>query len=127
MTVRARFYIQSFTLNAGDTSTVRLSAVCRGKENADWAKHTPSGNLEMSLTRQAGPAAGFFQANVGKDVYLDIALVEQDICTQCGEPISRDPQGDRDLWGNNFQGADGYVAEYVHNKCVAAAKERLGI
>ena len=46
MSTRARFYIQSFTLQAGDTSSVRLSAVCRGKENAEWSKFTPSGTLD---------------------------------------------------------------------------------
>lgn len=127
MSTRARFYIQSFTIQAGDTSSVRLSAVCRGKENAEWAKFTPAGSLEMTLTRQAGGAAEFFKANVGKDVYLDINLVEQDLCTQCGEPILTDPKADRDLWGTNFQDADGYVPEYVHQGCVAAAKERLGV
>jgi hypothetical protein len=128
MSVRARFYVQSFTLQAGDTSSVRLSAVCRGKEMGEWSKFTPSGTLEMALTRQAGGAAEFFRANVGKDVYLDINLVEQDVCTQCGEPISSDPREDRDRWGTNFQDGDGYVpGEYVHQGCLAAAKERLGI
>ena len=128
MSVRARFYVSQFAMNAGDTSTVTLQAVCRGKENAEWSKFTPAGQLSMTLTRQASGAAEFFKANVGKDVYLDISLVEQDVCTQCGEPISTDPTADRDLWGTNFQGDDGYVPdEYVHNGCVAAAKERLGI
>ena len=131
MSARARFYVQSFTLQAGDTSTVRLSAVCRGKENAEWSKFTPSGSLEMSLTRQAGGAADFFRANVGRDVYIDITLVEPDLdnCTQCGKIIAAPGDySNPDEVGTNFQDANGYVpGEYVHQRCVADAKKRLGI
>lgn len=133
MSTRARFYIQSFTLQAGDTSSVRLSAVCRGKENAEWSKFTPSGTLDMALTRQAGGAAEFFKKNVGKDVFLDITLVdpEQDLCTQCGEPIAAPGNyTDASQVGTNVHGGNdvGYIeGEYVHQGCVASAKERLGV
>jgi hypothetical protein len=133
MSTRARFYVQSFTLQAGDTSTVRLSAVCRGKENAEWSKFTPSGSLEMALTRQAGGAADFFRANVGRDVYVDITLVDPDldVCTQCGEVIlAPGNYSDASQVGTNVHGGNdvGYIAgEYVHQGCVTAVKERLGI
>ena len=128
MSVRARFYVSQFAMNAGDTSTVTLQAVCRGKEIGEWSKYTPAGSLNMTLTRAAGPAADFFKAHVGKDVFIDITPVLGDICTQCGEPIPDTPQSDTGLYGTNFQDSDGYVAgEFVHQKCVAAAKERLGI
>lgn len=133
MSVRARMYVQSFTLNAGDTSTVRLNAVCRGKENAEWSKFTPSGSLEMSLTRQAGGAADFFRTHVGQDVYLDITPVDPDfdVCTQCGKVIlAPGNYSDAEQVGTNLHGGNdvGYIpGEYVHQGCVAVAKERLGL
>lgn len=125
MSVRARFYIHNVQLNAGDTAQANLSAVSRGKENSEWSSFTPGGNLTLSLSRKASGAKDFFVANIGREVYLDITLADDPICTQCGEPV-QNVGGD---YGTGVHaGAEGYVPdEYVHSSCLAAAKERLGI
>ena len=130
MSTRARFYIQSVTLVAGDTATARLTAVSRGKENSEWAQFTPSGTLEMTLTRKASGSRQFFLDNIGREVYLDVTLADDPICTQCDEPILQGPgvtdYGQGVHLGND-SAAGGYApGEFVHTSCIAAAKERLG-
>ena len=128
MSVRARMFVQTVARNAGDTATVTLQAVSRGKENSAWSKFTPAGNLNMTLSREASGARQFFLDNIGKEVYLDISLAEDPICTECHETILPIPDDHADVGTGVHSGAEGYVPdEYVHNRCLAAAKERLGI
>lgn len=123
MSVRARFYINSVTLNAGDTAVANLGAVSRGKENSEWSQYSPSGSLQITLTRKASGARQFFLDHIGREVYLDITLADDPVCTQCGKEIQRNQAGT-----GIHSGADGYVSdEFVHNECATAAKERLGI
>lgn len=126
MPVRARFYISTVTLAAGDTATANLSAVTRGKENSMWSKFTPAGTLNLSLTREADGAKKFFLDNIGKEVFLDISLADDPICTQCDKPI---PAGTADYGVGVHAGNDvGYIpGEFVHNSCMEAAQKRLGL
>ncbi len=71
--VRARFYIGQVTQLAGGNGTVQLNAVIRGEENKKWASYTPSGQLSMNLSREAGPALDWFLARLGQEVFLDIS------------------------------------------------------
>lgn len=80
MSVRARFYVGSVTLTAGETGSVQLNAAARGEENKMWASYTPSGQLTMNLSRKAGPALEWFQEHIGKEVFLDI--------TEAPDPIA---------------------------------------
>jgi hypothetical protein len=123
MSVRARFYVQSVNLQAGDNSIVSLNAVTRGKENSEWSAYTSSGQLTLTLSRKASPARDYFMARIGKEVFLDISDADTPVCTQCGEPCD-DPD-----FGTTVRGADGaYVAgEWVHNACMGEAKARLGL
>lgn len=132
MSTRARFYIRSVELLADKTSVAQLSVVSRGPENSHWAKFTPSGNLSMTLSRDASGAKDFFTENIGREVFLDITLADEPTCTQCGGDIV--PPGQ--LTAENqakagvgvHAGSDGYVpGEFVHSGCLAEAKERLGI
>ena len=71
MSVRAKFKVQSITLDMSDSRTVKLHAVTgNGEEddpNADWSKWTPSGEISMHITN---PAA-FEQFKVGTEFYVD--------------------------------------------------------
>lgn len=70
MAVKARFFVastQRFSYNR-DAITVRLQAVSRGEENKEWASATPSGTVEMSITK--GPAADWFANRLGEEVVL---------------------------------------------------------
>lgn len=51
MTVTARFFVQNVEPNEYNkgASTVRLSAVCRGSHNKEWAAATPAGWMEMTI------------------------------------------------------------------------------
>jgi hypothetical protein len=73
MSVRARFFVSTITRSASETGTVRLQAATRGPENKQWAAYTPSGSLEMSLSAKAGPALEWFDAQLGKEVFIDIS------------------------------------------------------
>jgi hypothetical protein len=121
MSVRARLYVSQVARNAGDTATVTLQAVSRGKENSEWSKYTPSATFTMTLTREASGAFAYFNDRVGKEVFADFSDAADPLCTQCGEPVERNA-------GGEIRGTDGYLpGEYVHTHCTEAAKVRLGI
>lgn len=81
MGVRAKFFVQSVTIQAnsttpeGDVGSVALSAVSRGEENKEWSHYTPSGQLTMSTLNPK--AFAFFRDNIGKEVFIDITLADQ--------------------------------------------------
>lgn len=133
MSVRARFYVSQVARNAGDTSTIKLSAVSRGKENSEWSKFTPGGSVELSLTRLASPAFDWFNDRVGKEVFIDFNDADNPVCTQCGEPIKGGQMGvstPGEEYGQGIHAGNemGYIpGEFVHNSCMEAAKKRLGI
>jgi hypothetical protein len=55
MTVQAKFFVQNTEGTPDGKSAaakVKMSAVCRGVENAGWASATPVGNLEMFILNQ---------------------------------------------------------------------------
>lgn len=66
MSVRAKFYVQS-VLKTASSSEVKLGAVCRGKDNAEWSAATPNGMITMTILNDV--AAKFFEP--GEEVYLD--------------------------------------------------------
>lgn len=68
MTVQARFYVSSITLNAHPTANVVLTAVSRGEENKTWASATPTGKIEMAVSNPA--AVEWFQERLAKDVAI---------------------------------------------------------
>lgn len=121
--VRARMFVSQVARNAGDTATVILQAVSRGKENSEWSKYTPAGSVNLTLTREASAAFTYFNDRVGKEIFVDFSDASDPVCTQCGEPITKNEAG------GQIRGADGaYLPdEYVHAHCQDAAKERLGL
>ncbi len=121
--VRARMFVSQVARNAGDTATVTLQAVSRGKENSEWSKYTPAGSVNLTLTREASAAFTYFNDRVGKEVFVDFSDASDPVCTQCGESITKNETG------GQIRGADGaYLPdEYVHAHCQDAAKERLGL
>ena len=132
MSVRARFYVRNVNLQAGDTALAALAAVSRGRENSEWSKFTPGGELTLQLSREASGAKKFFLDHIGREVYLDISVADNPLCTQCGEPVVGGQMGvstpDAE-YGQGISHPDGgYVPdEFVHVSCVAAAKQRLGL
>ena len=79
MTVQAKFYVAEVTRfgygGAENTSMgrrVKLQATSRKDESSKkfW-QATPSGQIEMSLSAEAGAGAGlWFEERIGKSVYL---------------------------------------------------------
>ena len=58
MSVQAKFYVgevQHYP-NTPTAAKVRMGAVCRGKENRQWAQATPSGTIELSILNDAATA-----------------------------------------------------------------------
>lgn len=83
MAVQARFFVQSFTRSAAsDHTQLTLVASSRGAENKSWAKWTPTGKLEMSVTN--GPAADWFIEQLGKDIALTFEP-RPIVCPACKE------------------------------------------
>lgn len=74
MNVRAKFKCQSVVKHPepahdGGFVAVSFHAVYgEGKENKEWSKYTPSGNLTMSITNP--DAFGWFEE--GKEYFLDL-------------------------------------------------------
>lgn len=123
--VRARMFVQTVARNAGDTATVTLQAVSRGKENSEWSKYTPAGSVNLTLTREASAAFTYFNDRVGKEIFVDFSDASDPVCTQCNEYIEKG-------YGTEVRGTDGYVAgEYVHTDpergCFVNAQKRLGL
>lgn len=61
MTVRAKFYIEEITRKPSGTNKVKLRAVARGERNAEWAKASPDGSIELTISN---PAAFEFFADL---------------------------------------------------------------
>ncbi len=78
MNVRAKFMVMEIkhvhTYTPGDTcATIVMQPVYdNGKANKDWAKYTPSGKLEMTVTNPKAIEA----FNIGKEYYLDFSPAE---------------------------------------------------
>lgn len=51
--VTLRFYVQSVTEHAGGQHTVTLAPSYKDGANSDWAKYTPAGRIELSLSQAA--------------------------------------------------------------------------
>lgn len=82
--VQARFYVASLDLQPNDIARVTMKAVCRGPENRDWSKYTPSGEFWMNLN--GGGAEEWFRAHRGKE--LKITIEERDpICDNCHKEV----------------------------------------
>lgn len=125
MSVRARMFVSQVARNAGDTATVTLQAVSRGKENSEWSKYTPAGSVNLTLTREASGAFAYFNDRVGKEVFVDFSDAPDPVCTQCNQYVAKGE-------GTEVRGVDGYVAgEYVHadpeRGCLVNAQKRLGL
>lgn len=125
MPVRARMFVQTVSHHAGETATVQLAAVSRGKENTEWSQYTPGGNVSLSLSRKASGALAFFKERLGKEVLVDFSDAPDPVCTQCNQYIAKGE-------GTEVRGVDGYVAgEYVHTDpergCFVNARKRLGL
>lgn len=111
MAVTARFYVSEITKFSGGTSTrIKLGAACRGPENRDWARWSPSGTVELVVLNP--PAVAWFEERIGKDVA--ITFEDRDpICDKCHEEIS-----DPSLGSSSFD-SEG-KAVFVHaNDCSA--------
>lgn len=51
--VSLRFHVQSITEFAGGQKNVVLTPSYKDGANSDWAKYTPSGRIELSLSQDA--------------------------------------------------------------------------
>jgi hypothetical protein len=80
MSVRAQFWVQKVTKQAASggefTRTVELAPVVRStgqpgynpEGNIDWSKYTPSGRVELTITKDG--AGEWFEERIGKDVAI---------------------------------------------------------
>ncbi len=53
MRITLRFYVASVTELAGGQHNVRLQPDYKDGANKDWAKFTPAGSIELSLSQEA--------------------------------------------------------------------------
>lgn len=63
---RAKFYVRE-TGKSVYGGFVKLSVVCRGKDNSEWAAATPVGEISMTVKNEAA-LAGF---EPGDEFYVD--------------------------------------------------------
>ena len=79
MSIKARFFVREITkFGNTDNVLIKLSATIKGSEdNKDWAKYTPSGNIEMSVTNP--PAIAWFEDRLGKDVSLTFGDIDSGV------------------------------------------------
>lgn len=78
--IKARFYVSKFEKQVIGTQDgeprfnglVTLNAVTRKdtEDNVDWAKYSPSGQITMSVSQEAGGAFETFERLLGRDVSL---------------------------------------------------------
>lgn len=73
--MRAKFVCRSITEVEGGSKEAKLSAVYSEdtKENADFTKYTPQGELSIWISPET-PAVNYFKP--GKNYYLDFTEVE---------------------------------------------------
>lgn len=69
MSVAARFFVSAIEKQATLYTVVKLVASSRGQENKSWAKYTPSGTIQMSISPDTD-AGRWFEEHVGQDVAL---------------------------------------------------------
>lgn len=74
MPVRAKFRVNAITIREHGRE-ISASPVygADGTANADWSKHTPSGELRMNITN---PSA-FGQFEVGKECFVEFTAPEE--------------------------------------------------
>ena len=66
MSVRAKFWVTE-TTNTTSGGSVKLSAVCRGQDNKQWAQATPTGQITMNILN----GAALEQFTPGAEFYVD--------------------------------------------------------
>lgn len=75
MPTTARFYVSEVTLRPSGPGfaapaphgSVVLTPAYRGGENKAWASATPSGRIELTLSREALP---WWQERLGRDLHI---------------------------------------------------------
>lgn len=71
MRITARFYVNQITRHAGsDNVAVKLTPAYKDGANAEWAKYTPAGVIELSVNNAAAVA----ELTCAFDAKLDIAV-----------------------------------------------------
>lgn len=70
MAVQARFFIQTITRVANNPNQVNvtMTPVTRGEENKEWSEYTPSGKIELTITK--GGATTWFADRLGKELAI---------------------------------------------------------
>ena len=96
MSVRAKFFVQKVTRQAGNVGgEVVLSAATRGAGNADWASATPSGTITMQVNNPAA-FAQFEKAITNEwpppEVYVDFEFLTPAM-PEDGHPYVASPEG----------------------------------
>ncbi len=68
MSVRAKFFVQSIERTTSST-TVKLSAVCRGNDNKEWSAYTPAGQISMVIKNELASS----QFEPGEEFFVDFS------------------------------------------------------
>lgn len=66
MSVRAKFFVQEVA-HSTNGGRVVLQAVCRGEDNKEWSRYTPSGSITMGVLNDAALA----EFVPGEEFYVD--------------------------------------------------------
>ena len=82
--VKAKFFVSGAEHSPGQDpehmqGTVKLSAVCRGAVNSEWAAATPSGSVTMYVNNPS--AFRWFHDRLGKEVAISFVEAESDPAT----------------------------------------------
>lgn len=75
--VTLRFYVNSLTEHAGGQHTAVLQPSYKDGANAEWAQFTPSGRIELNLSREA--AVDFYREAMRNKstVHIEMTIVDE--------------------------------------------------
>lgn len=76
--VEARFYVSGYERQSYDPEAVivKMQAVSRGEHNKNWAKYTPSGQIQMTIKNPG--AADWFCERLGVEVSVVFSPAPED-------------------------------------------------
>lgn len=76
--VEARFYVSGYERQSYDPEAVivKMQAVSRGEHNKNWAKYTPSGQIQMTIKNPG--AADWFMERLGVEVSVVFSAAPED-------------------------------------------------
>jgi hypothetical protein len=139
MAVVAKFFCSNVEQDpyTSTAAQVHLGAVCRGRENRQWASATPYGTITMGIrndaatayfeqgeeylvtfTKVAKPAVGDGHAPIPAP---NFGGTEDSLCETCGVSATKRPDGTLDWWAHDQMYNEGRIPSWEEIQARGAA------